>query len=223
MRFAAASGRKDEGLAPSRVLVFARDGGTSRATRIDLTRLLDPLVSGRCRRPTPPYPIDPSYINLRLRESCRRCPLGLQRSAKPASLLLLAVCRHSGPRGFSHSLRMATDDWRDWCPRGRDAERALSARCIKKGLRETDPTGAKSDSMCGEHQLLDSQCAVFDHKWNLGNPRDHDQYRRAIEDLKIRIAERTTPSNQRWQLCFRCWRCHRGIAIPTSAAQLTQI
>ncbi|SPJ14575.1 hypothetical protein SBBP2_1290017 [Burkholderiales bacterium] len=64
MRFAAASGRKDEGLAPSRVLVFARDGGTSRATRIDLTRLLDPLVSGRCRRPTPPYPALPDRSKL---------------------------------------------------------------------------------------------------------------------------------------------------------------
>jgi len=86
-------------------------------------------------------------------------------------------------------LRIANDDRRNWHPRRREAERVLPFRCVQEALREADPTGPKSLAIRGEHQVLGSQCAIFNDPRPLRDPGDQDQRRGVIEDLEARIAE----------------------------------
>jgi len=64
--------------------------------------------------------------------------------------------------GVRRSLRIPDDDWRNRYPSGRNAKYILAVRRVEEALRETDPTGAKSASVCGEHQIFRSKCTVLD-------------------------------------------------------------
>src|SRR5665647_2683824 len=111
---------------------------------------------------------------------CRR-PARRRFLANPADLRLVT---RDGGRG---SLGISNDDWRNRHPGGRKAERIFSIGRIEKTLRKTDPTAAEPGGVCGEHEIFGRQRTILDDPGTLRAGRDQNQYRRVIEDVKVRV------------------------------------
>ena len=83
----------------------------------------------------------------------------------------------------------SNDNWSDGNPSLGNADSSLPLRSVEIGLRKADPAGPQLFSICGKHQILRRQRAVFRDPWPGASPGYDDESRRMIEYLKLRIFE----------------------------------
>ncbi len=67
-------------------------------------------------------------------------------------------------------------------------KRRLSLWRSKPRLRKADPARSQSGGACRQHQVFCRKSAILNNPRALRLCRDHDQHRRMIEDVELRIA-----------------------------------
>jgi hypothetical protein len=104
-------------------------------------------------------------------------------STHPANLWVLTTDRPG------RMLRSSDDNRSDGYPSLGECRQLPSLRSVKVGLRKADPAGPPLLSICGKHQILRRQRAVFSDPASGASPGYDDESRRMMVYLKLRIFE----------------------------------